>query len=91
MSSRGQYGQRVPIGVMQAAFETSGCTPYEVANRMGWFYKNTPDSHRVNRVLGLKSYVPGKGRPPRYRDGMSPAMASALLEAMDLIPAEVGL
>jgi hypothetical protein len=87
----GEYRPLLPVDPIRQAFEELGRSPYEVAARMGWFYNNTPDSHRVERVLGLKKYNPGKGYPPKYRERITPPMASALLEAMDLIPAEVGL
>jgi hypothetical protein len=78
------------VTTLREAFESSGLTSYEVALRMGWFDGNVPDSNRVNRALGLAPYSPSHGYPMRLRTRTTPALACALLDAMGLIPAEVG-
>jgi hypothetical protein len=96
MSARGQYG-RVPVAPVREAFEASGVSAYEIALRLEWFeYRDKyttpcPDSHRVRRVLGLAKYPPGRGYPPRARTYMAACTAAAILGAIGVIPAEVGL
>jgi hypothetical protein len=101
MSARGQYG-RVPVAPVREAFEASDVSAYEVALRLGWFHQARhhktacPDSYRVRRALGIAPYPPGRDRrgvpyPPKVRTHIAACTASAILGAIGVIPAEVGL
>jgi hypothetical protein len=87
------YGERALIDVapFREAFEASGVTAYQVALRMGWFEGGAVDSYRVRQTLGLVPYNPGHGYPLRHRAYVTPAIALRLVDAMGLLPAEVGL
>lgn len=76
----------VPNAPLREAFERSGLTPHELAARVHWYDRGSPDAHEVRRVLGLYAH-PGRVTRTTLRSGE----ALVLAEALGLTPLEVGL
>jgi hypothetical protein len=89
----------VDVTPLREAFEASGLTAYEVADRLGWRSThvrygrvvNRPDPSRVNRALGRKPYNLGRGYGHRHRQAVRYETALQLASALGVDPFEIGL
>lgn len=84
--TRGQF--EVPTEPLRRAFQESGLTAYELAQRLGWA---RPDTGRVKRTLGLQLDHNGRGTNPRLRQTTSYERAAEIAIALGIDPVDVGL
>lgn len=80
----------IPTANVRAAFERSGVSKTELAERLGWM---RPNIDKLNRALG---YRPDSNSRPPYvrkevRQRMSYDLAARICEALNASPHDVGI
>lgn len=83
----------VPVAPLREAFEESGMTTGQVAQRLGWFraHDGFPDRSRFLRAIGVYHSYKGGARRRYFRVNTSYVTAVAIAEALGLDPVDVGL
>lgn len=79
--------RQTPNIALREAFLASGVSASQVACRLGWMARGSPDTSRVRRTLGL---MPDSSLSGSYRRSVAPATFSKIAEAINVIPAELG-
>ena len=83
---------RVDVGPLREAIESSDMSIAEIARRMAWF---KPDTSRVRRVIGSTPHTSlNRDKSKTYREcarTIAYARAVELAHAADIDPVDVGL